>query len=193
MGMNCGRVSRLFSAYIDGELSGVEMLEVRNHLRSCPACQQEIESLRGLKTAMSRLQPVRASAGAEARLMERIRVEQTPAGTRLREWLDGRVFGRFQPAAVAIYACAGLLLVALGHLPQDGEWSDNYAAHQPPAAVVPAAFSNAANEPAATPVTVAVVNQTQSYGPPVLGDAQVSNAFAVAHVWDMVDYGGGGR
>ncbi len=193
MGMNCGRVSRLFSAYVDGELSGVEMLEIRNHLRSCPACQQEIESIRGLKTAMSRLQPVRASAGAEARLIERIRVEQTPAGARLREWLNGRLFGRFQPAVAALYACAGLLLVALGHLPQNGEWSDNYAAHQPPSAVVPTAFSNVAIQPSATPVTVAVVSQTHGYGQPVLGGAQVSNAFAVSHVWDMVDYSGGSR
>ena len=47
--MNCNKVEQLLSAYIDSELSGVEMLKIRKHLQTCAECQiLEIE-LRSLK------------------------------------------------------------------------------------------------------------------------------------------------
>lgn len=178
MGMNCGRANRLMSAYIDGELPGTDMLDVRSHLRSCQACEQEYESLRRVKTAMSHLQLVRASAGAEDRLIALLRAEATPAGARIRQWLGSHVFGRVQPAALAVYACAALLLVALGHLPDAVQWSDNYTRHQMSATVEPVSFGGVKPEPIAAPAVVRVANIGQDFEPARLDGAVVSNAFA---------------
>ena len=37
--MNCRCAQNLLSAYVDGELAGVEMLRLREHLGVCPACR----------------------------------------------------------------------------------------------------------------------------------------------------------
>lgn len=43
--MLCSRVQNLLSAYCDRELTGVEMLEIRQHLDACEACRREHEQL----------------------------------------------------------------------------------------------------------------------------------------------------
>lgn len=53
--MNCHRVQSLISAYVDSELSGVEMLAIREHLNGCSECRREFESLREVKSALGRL------------------------------------------------------------------------------------------------------------------------------------------
>ena len=49
--MNCRKVSHLLSAYMDGELAGVENLQIRQHLSNCDDCNDEYEELLGTKTA----------------------------------------------------------------------------------------------------------------------------------------------
>src|SRR3954469_4698625 len=53
--MNCGRVSNQLSAYIDRELTGVEMLHIRRHLDGCAACCDEYDALCRMKMALGRL------------------------------------------------------------------------------------------------------------------------------------------
>ena len=43
--MNCGRVSNQLSAYLDRELTGTEMLQIRSHLTECDRCRSEHEAL----------------------------------------------------------------------------------------------------------------------------------------------------
>jgi anti-sigma factor RsiW len=47
--MNCKSVESRLSAYIDRELGGDELLEIRAHLSCCPACREEAEGLKSLK------------------------------------------------------------------------------------------------------------------------------------------------
>lgn len=56
--MNCRRVVNLISPYVDGELTGAEMLAIRRHLGECPECSEEYESLRMTKLAVARLRNV---------------------------------------------------------------------------------------------------------------------------------------
>lgn len=56
--MNCGRVSNQLSAYLDQELSGMEMLQIRSHLSSCDRCRAEQESLRRMKLLLGRLRSI---------------------------------------------------------------------------------------------------------------------------------------
>lgn len=53
--MNCGRVSNQLSAYLDRELTGLEMLQIRSHLRDCVRCRAEGEALGRMKMLLGRL------------------------------------------------------------------------------------------------------------------------------------------
>jgi hypothetical protein len=46
MGMTCPKAKRLFSPYLDGRVSGAEMLALQRHLQECAGCNQHYESLR---------------------------------------------------------------------------------------------------------------------------------------------------
>lgn len=44
--MPCPRAKRLFSPYLDGVVTGVEMLALQDHLSGCRECRQEYQALR---------------------------------------------------------------------------------------------------------------------------------------------------
>jgi hypothetical protein len=46
MGLTCPQAKRLFSPYLDGRVSGTQMLALQQHLRDCTACNARYESLR---------------------------------------------------------------------------------------------------------------------------------------------------
>src|SRR5436305_5525578 len=53
--MNCGRVSNQLSAYVDRELTGAEMLQIRSHIGGCDSCRAEYEALALMKMLLGRL------------------------------------------------------------------------------------------------------------------------------------------
>ncbi|HEV2471487.1 MAG TPA: zf-HC2 domain-containing protein [Chthonomonadales bacterium] len=56
--MNCRKVSHLISAYVDGELPGVEQLAIREHLSRCEECSQEHSETLQTKRMLAQLQVV---------------------------------------------------------------------------------------------------------------------------------------
>ena len=56
--MNCRHVVNLMSAYVDGELTGVEMLDIRAHLHDCADCREEYESVRFIKQTLAGLRTI---------------------------------------------------------------------------------------------------------------------------------------
>ncbi|MCL5670408.1 MAG: zf-HC2 domain-containing protein [Acidobacteria bacterium] len=70
--MNCRRVTNLLSAYVDGELAGVEMLEIRRHLSECEECTQEYEDVRFTKHALSQLANISPRADFAASISARL-------------------------------------------------------------------------------------------------------------------------
>jgi hypothetical protein len=46
MGMQCPQAKRLFSPYLDGAMTGAEMLALQDHLSECQGCQREYQALR---------------------------------------------------------------------------------------------------------------------------------------------------
>ncbi len=135
--MNCGRTSRLISAYLDGELPGSEMLAIREHIRICERCAAEMEDIRQVKAAMARLSPVRPAADLEARLLAAVAQVETPAPVRLGTWLHERLLGHLQPAAAAVGVCAVLLALSVGHLPQAEHWQDPLSERMTQAVTLP--------------------------------------------------------
>jgi anti-sigma factor RsiW len=53
--VNCHIVQNSLSAYLDRELPGAQMIEVRAHVERCDACAAELESLRSVKSGLGAL------------------------------------------------------------------------------------------------------------------------------------------
>jgi mycothiol system anti-sigma-R factor len=52
--VSCDLTQRYVAGYLDGELDLVRTIEMETHLKSCPACAQELESQRALRAALQR-------------------------------------------------------------------------------------------------------------------------------------------
>ena len=52
--MNCELTQRYVPGYLDGELDLVRTIEMESHLKGCPACAQELETLKALRAALQR-------------------------------------------------------------------------------------------------------------------------------------------
>jgi len=103
--MNCRRVSSLISAYIDGELTGIEMLEIRRHLESCRSCTLQYESLRLTKQLLSRLAYAEPRAGLADRICKRL--DEVAVPQHLRLWHKILDYGHRKLTPVAA-GCAAL-------------------------------------------------------------------------------------
>ena len=67
--MICELTQRYVPGYLDGELDLVRTIEMEAHLKTCPACAQELENLKALRAALQRNSLAYA---APAALRERI-------------------------------------------------------------------------------------------------------------------------
>jgi mycothiol system anti-sigma-R factor len=67
--MSCELKQHVVPGYLDGELDLVRTIEMETHLKSCPACAQELESQQALRAALQRSSLAYA---APAALRERI-------------------------------------------------------------------------------------------------------------------------
>lgn len=95
--MTCNQVSALLSAYIDGELSGIEMRFIREHVCYCPECASELQAERHVKSILGGAPMVAAPAGLEDRLIAAVMAEEH----------------RSPFAVVAKFAVAGVLAFVL--------------------------------------------------------------------------------
>ncbi|MER3413433.1 MAG: hypothetical protein C4341_04190 [Armatimonadota bacterium] len=77
--MNCATVRSLLSAYLDSELSGSEMQQVRAHLEECADCRAECDGLRDVKSLLRGLPPCCAPDGLEDRLKASLRHAELPS------------------------------------------------------------------------------------------------------------------
>ena len=67
--MNCELTQRYVPGYLDGELNLMRAIEMESHLKGCPTCAQELETLKALLAA---LQSSSLAYAAPAVLRERI-------------------------------------------------------------------------------------------------------------------------
>jgi len=110
--MNCRRVVNLISAYIDGELTGAEMLEIRRHLSDCPECTEEYESIRATKLALSRLATAAPRPDLAESIIRTLDVVRVPLYQRAINSAVRFAHSKLSPVAAAL-AASGLALVLL--------------------------------------------------------------------------------
>src|SRR5882672_12879078 len=78
--MNCGDVKDLFSPYLDGQVSGVEMHALSRHLKACLGCNREYAALQRTQQLLAGLGPKKAPADLALKL--RVAASQHAARTR---------------------------------------------------------------------------------------------------------------
>jgi anti-sigma factor RsiW len=106
--MNCAEIRLLLHGYADNELDAARSLELESHLKTCPACADQIKSLRALKSALGQ-NALRHSAPASFRneLRRSIRPPTQEAGAgllqSLRFW-KSLAFGATAAAVLILFA-----------------------------------------------------------------------------------------
>ena len=80
--MNCRNVLHLLSAYMDGELRGVEHRLVHNHLAYCPECEAEYEDLLRTKRLVGRLRVQMPREDLSSLILEGLKEERRRAAER---------------------------------------------------------------------------------------------------------------
>lgn len=106
-GLQCPNAKRLFSPYLDGAVTGTEMLALQDHLSECEACNNEYESLRRTQQLLVRVG--RAKVPADLGLKLRLAISREVAQAR-RDRFEGlrvRLEDTFQ--AFMVPATAGFL------------------------------------------------------------------------------------
>ena len=81
--MNCRRVNQLLSAYMDGELPGVEHRLIHEHLAHCTECREEHDSLHRTKMLLSRMRTHEPRPDMVQAIQQRLGSEKAPAPHRL--------------------------------------------------------------------------------------------------------------
>ena len=98
--MNCRKVNQLLSAYMDGELRGVEHRQVFEHLARCPECLEEYESFLQMKRMLGVMRTHQPSADLEARIAYSVTWDETQAASRT----PGMIWMRLRMQAQDLFA-----------------------------------------------------------------------------------------
>ncbi len=126
MSVNCRRVVNLISAYVDGELTGAEMLAIRRHLSDCPECAEEHESMRFAKRSVARLRTAVPREEFAALIVSRLNEVSVPTYQRVLNTLGRFVREKLSPVAAAL-AASGVALVILSAGGVDSIYPDSSA------------------------------------------------------------------
>lgn len=107
--MNCSFAKSRISSYLDGELSGNEMLAMRGHTDACPACRARLSAETASKRLLSSLPEHDAPPELVNSVMAAIR-GTAPAQPLVQQaaWPTGRMAIALAAAAVAMF-CVFLL------------------------------------------------------------------------------------
>ena len=122
--MNCGEVKVLFSPYLDGQVSGVEMHALNRHVEECASCAREYAALRRTQQLLGGLG--RKKAPVDLALNLRVAISREAARKRFRYegWLVRieNVLNAFMVPATAGLVTAVLIFgVLLGFFALPGQ------------------------------------------------------------------------
>ena len=107
MEMECLQAKRLFSPYLDGALTGAQMLALQSHLSGCPACHREYYALRRTQQLLVSMPKPKAPSDLGLRLRLAISREAAQARRPPFEGLRVRLENALQ--AFMVPATAGFL------------------------------------------------------------------------------------
>ena len=106
-GMKCPRAKQLFSPYLDGALTGTQMLALQDHWSECRTCREEYEGLR--RTQQLLVSAGRPKAPADLGLKLRLAISREAAEARRPRFEALRVRWENALEAFMVPATAGFL------------------------------------------------------------------------------------
>jgi hypothetical protein len=107
LGLECPQAKRLFSPYLDGAVTGAEMLALQAHLSDCATCDQEYQGMRRAQQLLAKLNRPKVPADLGLKLRLAISREAARARRPAFESLRVRLEDAFQMFMVP--ATAGFL------------------------------------------------------------------------------------
>ena len=106
-GMQCPQAKRLFSPYLDGAVTGAQMLGLQDHLSECPACHREYQGLRRSQQLLVSM--ARPKAPADLGLKLRLAISREAAAAKRAPFEGLRVRLENAMQAFMVPATAGFL------------------------------------------------------------------------------------
>ena len=118
--MNCRKANQLLSAYMDGELRGVEHRQVFEHLSRCPECNQEYESFLQMKRMLGCMRTQHPASDLQERIAYAATWEEAQWASRSPAmlWMRMRIQTKdllLSPQGMGLAAIAILGLYAIVH------------------------------------------------------------------------------
>ena len=96
--LKCSQVKQLFSPYLDGAVTGTEMLALQDHLSGCPGCHREYQALRRTQQLLATVG--RPKAPADLGLKLRLAISREAAVAR-RGRFEGVRYGWRMPSRLS--------------------------------------------------------------------------------------------
>jgi hypothetical protein len=103
-GLQCPRAKRLFSPYLDGAVTGAEMLALQDHLSGCEECNEQYQSLRRTQQLLTSVARPKAPEDLGLRLRLAISREAVEAKRARFEGLMVRIDNALQAFMVPVTA-----------------------------------------------------------------------------------------
>jgi hypothetical protein len=107
MGLQCPKAKQLFSPYLDGAVTGTEMLALQDHLAACAACDREYQALRRTQELLVSVGRPKVPADLGLKLRLAVSREAAPARRARFEGMRVRLENAFN--AFMVPATAGFL------------------------------------------------------------------------------------
>ena len=107
LGSECADVRSIFSAYLDGAISGVEMAAISGHLDICRECATDFKVWREVQRSLVELGPAKPPARLQARLRASLALERE-RGTHLPLWHRALLLWQSSIAPLALRLSGGL-------------------------------------------------------------------------------------
>ncbi len=121
--MNCRKVSNLISAYIDGELPGVEHQEVHEHLKECRECREEYEGTLQMKRLLSHIKVQAPRPELSSQIIAHIRAERETAPARVSLWRRWFTPSRSLMTVTSALALVAVTVLAFSKDPNEIRWT----------------------------------------------------------------------
>ncbi|MBQ8851018.1 MAG: zf-HC2 domain-containing protein [Oscillibacter sp.] len=142
----CKDYEALLDLYVDGELTAEDMMKVRDHLDTCPACQSYVDDALTIRAAFPEAEETELPEGFHVSVMTRISQTAVPKKKR-RAWMG------LAPVAAACLALAVAVQGGLPGMDAKQEAATAQYAYSAPAASAPATAAALAEEDAEAPAS----------------------------------------
>ena len=171
--MDCGRILDQLSAYVDGELSKNDFIDVESHISDCAACRAELAALNALVRATVQIEAIEPPSSLRSRIAAATtHKRKTNWITVTKQMISARPIA--WAGALASAAAALVLFVNLGNVNIDepvAQHTSKPQAYSP--ATAPLIISKEAEDEPATmePSPIVVANKTP---PPIRSNRPAS-------------------